>query len=546
MKFKFKFQQLTILAAAAIFATPAFSQKNKDLPTESVEVTREFDARLLETNKIEVTPLLPALDTTTKRQEYSVVPRLLKVNYEAPVLRPVGMKAAKKEKIYNGWFKLGGSVPVGALGEGGYYFSQKDKFDGKISLRHHSTNFKSLENQRFMDNNATVSGNYYVNQNTAVEGKIGYTYDRVHFYGYNHDSLNFEREAVQQNFKMPEISVRLFNAERTKTDLNYSIQPKLYVLNDYYSNKETGFDLNMSATKWFAEKHPFRMNVRTDFTSFRDTGKQTLNNIYLQPSFTFHADFLQLKIGGNFASHRDVWSIFPDAELTLRVWGDGIQIFGGATGDLRKNTFRSMTEYNPFLQIRGSKLRNTKWMNFYGGLKGNLGWLEYTGQIGYGEARDLALFQTLYTAGQPTRFTVLYDTSKIYNLQGSIKLKPFANLTLSGTLSQNVYTLSNESNAWGLPGLEGNFTGRYALLGGKAAAQADVYIADRIRYRNLETNLPAKSGALVDLSIGGSYNLTETIGLFLNINNLLNNKRERWHDYPIYGMNVVAGVQGKF
>ncbi len=535
----------TILAAAIVlFAAPVFSQKEKEIPTESVEVTRIFDARLLETNKVDVTPLLPALDTSTKIQNYTVTPRLLTVGYDAPILRPVGMKAAKKEKIYNGWFKLGAGIPTSLLGEGGYYFAQKDKFDGKISVRHHSANAKSVENQRFMDNNLSLSGNYYVNPNTAVEGKIGYNFDRVHFYGYP-DSLEFTEPAVRQEFRMPEISLRLFNAERTSTDLNYSIAPKVYFLKDFYSNKENGLELNMSATKWFAEKHPFRMNIKTDFTSFRDTGKQNINNIYLQPSFTFHADFAKIKVGGNFASNRDVWSIFPDAEVVLRVWGDGIQVFGGATGDLRKNSFRSLTEYNPFLQIRGSKLKNTKWQNYYGGVKGNLGWLDYSGQIGYGTAKDLALFQTLFEAGQPTRFKVIYDTVKIYNLQGSIKLTPIKNLTLSGTLSQSVFTPSNEDAAWGLPGLEGNFTGRYALLGGKAAAQADVYIANRISRTDVE-NISGKDNALVDLSIGGSYNFTENIGAFLNINNLLNNKRQRWHDYPTFGMNVMVGVQGKF
>lgn len=536
-----KFQALVLLCFAA---TAAFAQPGKDLPTESVEVVKEFDARLLETNKISVTPLLPALDTTTKKQAYDVSPKPLAIKYEAPKLRPVGMKTTGKEKIYNGWVKAGVGVPTSFLGEGGYYFGKKDKYDAKAWVRHHSMNAKNRENQRFMNNDAQLSGNYYINQNTAVEGKIGYSFDRVHYYGYDDDSLSFDAEAVRQDFKMPEISLRLYNSERTSTDLNYYIQPRFYALNDFYSNKETGFDLTMGATKWFAEKHPFRMNIRTDFTKFRDTATQNLNNIYLQPSFTFHANFLKAKIGGNFVSNRDVWSVFPDAELVLRIWGDGIQIFGGATGDLRKNTYRSIAEYNPFIQIRGSQLKNTRYLNYFGGVKGNLGWLEYSGQVNYGDARDLALFAN-DTLAVPTRFGVRYDTVQIFNIQGTVKFSPIKNLTISGTLSQSVFELENEEAAWGLPGLEGNFTGTYSLLEGKATIKAECYIADRIRYIG-DGGEAAKDNALFDLSLGGTYHFSKNAGVFLDINNLANNKRQRWHNYPIYGTNIMLGVQAKF
>jgi hypothetical protein len=526
-------------------STNIFAQKDKDLPTESVEVVKEFDARLLETNKISVTPLLPALDTFTKRQDYNIPPKPLAVKYDAPKLRPIGMKTGAKEKIYNGWVKAGAGVPTSLFGEAGYYFGKKDKFDAKFWARHHSANFKSLENQRFMNNDFLLNGNMYLNKNTAVEAKIGYSYDRVHFYGYDHKVDTFSKERVRQDFKIPEIGFRIYNSERTSNDLNYSIEPKFYVLNDYYSNKETGFDLNMSATKWFAEKHPFRMNIRTDFTTYEDTAKQKLNNIYLQPSFTFHANFMKLKIGGNFASNRDVFSIFPDAELNLRIWGDGIQLFAGALGDLRKNTYRSISKYNPFIQMRGSNIDNTKYYNYYGGLKGNLGFLEYSAQGGYSTASNLALFQTLFETDEPTRFKVLYDSAKIVNLQGSIKLVPIKNLTVTGTLSQNIYKMAKESNAWGLPGLEGNFTGKYTLLDNKVAVKTEIYIADKIE-RLAADGTSGKDGALVDVSLGGSYMVAKNFGVFLDINNILNNKRQRWHNYPNYGTNILVGVQAKF
>jgi hypothetical protein len=512
-------------------------------PTDKVDVIKNFDAQLLDANKLKVTPTLPALDTTTKYQDYVVPPHPVNVDYDAPKLRPLGMKSATKEKDYDGFVKLGGGIPRSVYGEAGYGFGTK-QFHGRAWARHHQANFQDLANQRFSNTDVLLNGGGVVNKTLGLDANVGYTYDRVHFYGYDHELDTFDAERVRQNFRILDIGARLFNAERNDADLNFHVAPKFYNMRDNYANTENGFDLNFGANKWFAEKHVLRLNIRTDFTTFEDTVKQRLNNIYLQPSFTFHTDFMRLKIGGNFASNRDVFHVYPDAELNLRVFGDGIQIFLGANGDLRKNTYRSMSDYNPFLEIRRSELRNTDWRNYFGGIRGNLGWLDYSVQGGYSTANNLALYQTFYTNEDITRFQVIYDTARIYNVQGTIRLMPMEGLTVSGTLSNNIYNLENEA-PWGLPRLEGNFGAIYKLLEGKAQARANFFIADGISHLD-EIGRPDKTGALYDLGIGGSYFFTNNIGVFLDINNLLNNKRERWYNYPMYGLNVLGGITARF
>ena len=47
---------------------------------------------------------------------------------------------------------------------------------------------------------------------------------------------------------------------------------------------------------------------------------------------------------------------------------------------------------------------------------------------------------------------------------------------------------------------------------------------------------------LIDLSLHGDYFFTKTIGVFFELNNLLDNNRERWVNYPSFGFNAKAGV----
>jgi hypothetical protein len=538
--------------ALAFCALSQAALAQNDLQGDNVTVVKSFDAQLLEANKINVPPTLPPLDTSTQRQTYTVPPHPSNIKYDPPKLRPLGMKAAPKEDAYNGYVKLGGGVPNTIYGEAGYFFKAEDKFDGKVWLKHHRLSAdKAIENQMFQKTEGLISSNIFLPNNLATQVDIGYTYDRINFYGYDHDSLEFSPERTRQDYKILDLGARLYNSKRNDADLNFSVAPKFYLLSDYYSNKENQFSIDLAASKWFNEQHVLQVNIRPDLTSFNDTVSQKLNNIYLQPSFTLHFDMLQVKIGGNFVNNRDEFSIFPDAELTVRVWGDGVQAFAGITGDLRKNTYRTLSEYSPFIQIRGSKLRNTRWDNYYGGVKGNFGWLEYNGQVGYSKASDLALHQTLFTNEGITRFRVIYDTVRIFNLQGTVKITPIKNLVITGTLSQNVFdnettdSSADELAVWGLPEIEGDFAAIYTLLEGKASIRSSLHMADRITFLD-EAGDRVKSKALLDLNIGGSYYFTKNIGAFLDINNILNNKRERWYRYPTIGTNFLVGITARF
>ena len=42
------------------------------------------------------------------------------------------------------------------------------------------------------------------------------------------------------------------------------------------------------------------------------------------------------------------------------------------------------------------------------------------------------------------------------------------------------------------------------------------------------------------------YFVTENIGAFLQVNNIANNRRQRWQNYPTLGLNALVGVTARF
>jgi len=116
---------------------------------------------------------------------------------------------------------------------------------------------------------------------------------------------------------------------------------------------------------------------------------------------------------------------------------------------------------------------------------------------------------------------------------------------LAGTVSVNAYDLDNQERAWHLPATEFNVNATYKMLEEKLLLKGELFVANGVPYITPEGNTD-NLNALLDVSAGAEYIITENISAFLDINNLLDNNRERWNSYQTYGLNVLFGVQARF
>ena len=538
------------LLLALVLAAPLAIQA-QTLPSENVTVLKNFEAQLLDAERINVDPSLPAPDTARSAQVYRLPYRELNIDYPPPSIRPYGMRREKMGDSYHGIIRAGGGFPNSLYGNGSYRYLFEDKMDLGIHVNHHSASFKKLENQRFSNTDAGLDGTYYFDQGFAINAGLGYALNNVFFYGYNEDptfsdTIMVPADDVRQRFSTIRLHGGILNGERTVADFNYGAHLDAYFLNDSYASKEKGFDLKIHGTKWFDKKHSLNVLLRTDFTFFEDTIPKKLHNFYLIPAFTFHADAFNIKAGVNIASHNDKFDYFPDVLFTLNILGSQLAAFAGAEGTLQKNTFQSLTTYNPFL-ISRPELRNTRIMHVFGGVKGNVSFFEYSGQVGYKGTRDLALFQLQENPLVPShrRFEVLYDTVSIININGSLIVDLMEGLRIMGTVNQNIYTTTQQEKAWHLPALSINGAVQYTTLEDKLVLRGELYMENGVPYLNEEGKADYLN-ALFDVSLGAEYFFTKNIGAFVKVNNLADNQRQRWLYYPTYGINALAGVSARF
>ena len=541
---KYLFALLTTLLCLPAFAQPG-------LGDEQVEVIKNFEAQLQEAEKISTTPTLPPVETERADFTYSLVQKNLNVEYPAPTIRPLAMRREELPENYKGYLKAGVGLPFGFFADGSYYtFQEQQNFDFGVNVLHHSADSDDPENQQFMYNGAALYGTYYTEQGLAVRGDIGYTSDRVHFFGYQPagiDTSGIPAEDVRQTFNIIDLGLKAYNSERTVADFDYSAEVDFYTMTDDFAVDEQGTRIDLSGTKWFNASYPANVRVIADFTGFEDTTKQELNNFYVQPNFTFVRDRFRAKVGVNMAWSNDEFNIFPDVEGYYSILGNRLGAFAGVTGSLRKNTFRSLTDYNPFLISRapGLTIANTRYLDFYGGVKGDLGTVQYSAQAGYKTTDNLPLYLLIDDDRIAQRFRVVYDSVGIVNIQGSATAELIENISAVLSFTYNSYSTEREEKAWHLPSTTVNLGARYTGLEDKLRVRADIYLENGVPFRNEQGEADNLNG-LFDLSLGADYFFSEKLGGFVQLNNLAGNKRQRWRFYPTYGINVLAGVTARF
>jgi len=398
----------------------------------NVTIISSFEARLTDATRVQVTPVPMAADTNRRRLQYNVVDRPLNIDYPAPLIRPRGVGREKAAPTKNGYINIGAGLPGALYGDLSYDLSGVDNADLGIYARHHSFNNTSkIENQKSSDTEFGVEGSYLFDQGFAVSAGANYETQSRYYYGYNFpeglsdttELPSFTDDQVRQRFNTFGVHGEIFNGTRTAANIDYKAGIDLYLMDGDPAVRENGIDFRVEATKWIADDTPLDFKLRTDFTSYKDTSSQNLNNIYFSPSYTTPiAGKYRLKIGVNLTSQDDDFDIFPDVSLTAPIIDGLLSAFIGAEGSLQKNTLRSLSDYNPWVEPR-LRIRNSEYTRIYGGVDGTISGI----------------------------FDVIYDDANIVTLQATATAEPIEHLSVNATVAQRFYSLEDEEKPWHLP-----------------------------------------------------------------------------------------------
>ena len=198
-----------------------------------------------------------------------------------------------------------------------------------------------------------------------------------------------------------------------------------------------------------------------------------------------------------------------------------------------------MAGFNPWI-AQPINVFNTRNAEMYVGLKGNAGeHFSYMAKVGYVQRNNVALFLNDSADGKTYRVTSEPKINSI-RLQGEVSYqKGDAFYWNAGIKVQTFGSLTINKEAYGLIPVEISSHLR-AKIAKDFYFTADLFYFEGNYYKTKAAT--GRTKVAIDMNAGLEFKVADQFSLWLQLNNIFNNKYERWHQYQVYGFNLLGGL----
>ena len=525
----------------------AQTRNSDDTTKKMVVITSAYKPVLKPATKINFLAALPAQDTTKPTlQRYNVPAQNLFFSYLPVALKPLALPADSiPQWVNSNYVKAGFGNYSSPYAEAGLSFG-----DGKTSLINffgkHISQKGSIPFQQYGHTTFNFMGLYSTNANMEWRTKIGFDNRSQYYYGFQPDTLKFEKDSLRQKYNTISGMIGLRNKEVNSLGISYDPTLTINLFSDNRSGRETSFILNAPLSKTINEEFTANIILNANITTLKNFSDTTIkNNLFsISPLLTVKKRSFTLNVGfipswDNGTSH-----ILPNLTAVVRIKDEKFVVQAGWIGYYQKNSYQSLSVTNPWIRQPDS-LFNTRIQEKYAGFKGSAGsHFSYNARLSLLNYNNPVLFLNDSLDGKT--FSPVYESAlKVLRISGEVGFTVQEKFSLlAGAAINNFSGLEINDKAWGLLPLEITGSLRWQVLK-DLQFKSDLFISNGALYR---TKLGTKErlGGAFDLSAGATFSVLPQLGIWLQFNNILNNKYERWHQYQVLGLNVLGGIVYSF
>lgn len=542
--------RINVFVLSFIFSCIAAASVAQDTTRKkTIDITSSFKPVLREAAKINFNAAPPAADINRPVLQYVVPAQNLFFTYQPTPLQPVALQSDSANFWENSnYIKVGvGNVTLPYIQTGFSFGDGKNTFYNVFAS--HFSSKGSLPFQKNSRTDVAATATIKTKSNLEWNGKIGFKSDEYFLYGYRPETLVFTKDQLRQQFQTFGGKLSLRNIEPTTYGIDYDPNIKISVFNGSYDiNKATEANtvLNIPVRKTVGKSFAVDLGLTADLTNYRPRNKETIQNnlFYVSPALLLTTPNLYVKAGMIPAWDNKAFNLLPNlmADITTNDQRFTIQL--GWIGYYDKGSYERFASINPWIAQPG-ELLNTKVDEKYAGFKGSaLNHFTYSAKLGLIKYNNIALFANDTVDGKT--FQTLYASSmNALQLHGELGYMQGEDFSATARLTMNQFSkIRGQERAWGLLPLEFDVLLRWKIMK-DFWLRSDLNIWDGAAYRTLDKEL-RKGEAAFDLSAGLEYRITKQLNLWFQMNNIFNNKYERWNQYQVYGFNVLGGVVFSF
>ena len=349
-------------------------------------------------------------------------------------------------------------------------------------------------------------------------------------YGFS-DGSRTDIDPTKQKYNTFGFNLGIKNSDQ-KSPLDYSLNTGFYTLDDNFSAKENGFTGQLRLSAPLLDNVNLFSDVDLLLTKYEDITDINRKIIKIKGGVGYELGQLSITAAANIALTNDSISNSNDFKLYPYVTAnyqlsDQWLISGGLVGDLEAVTLKSLSMENPFIAQSVPLTHTNKQLELFGKLSGQL-----TQQFDLSAGFSYANYENLYFYTDTLRFSLAYETdaTNTINLFAAFNYNHQNIFSLSTRFDYLNYSTKILSEAWHRPTFVSNTSARFRI-NEKLNLGSALSVLSGIKGFNPETGLNEKLDTIFDLGFDLNYQINDKFTGFVELDNVLSNKYERFINY---------------
>ncbi len=590
------FNQIFVVCFIFLGMGYGYAQPGGNLGQIELKVTEKFRAEVGESKKISSKPDFKDTTTSKLKLNYRISSKPVEVKFSPDPISPARIAKVPVEDLNQGMLRMGYGLYLTPLAEGYWNSDRSSQKSYGFWGRHFSTvqGAKTIFTNNGMSENELGAYFNRFYQDFTWATKLSGNWNKYSYYGID-EMPNLENKIVQDFIAEPgKPPVNRFSqyeivtgiSEKNAKDLGMLKDARLeyYYLGDAYGADENRFqfftdwdlptgekplnlELNLSAlglgfdSTALGEESTF---LKSQFDSVYSL-KQSNFTVQVKPSIDLVLSNLFFRFGVNlYANNYDAdltggkfnMFFFPEVEVYFPFVEDVLSIYGGINGQVTQNSYRNLTEDNPYISpaFISKPSRNT---DIYVGLEGLLSaTTSFNLKGGILLQKDLSIYyrdpayRASYFVDSLRSFPaldLLYDNSETFYVRGEMSVNMDNNLQAGLFGELRSYDLSNFKAAWHLPSFLAGLNFQYTYRE-KLKLRTDWnYVGQRTAFdQDLMPSISAKLPGYLDVGLNFEYLYNSRLSGFVNVSNLLNQQYDLYLGYKAQRINFLMGFAYRF
>lgn len=524
-----------------LLSSSAFAQKNL---SEQVNVVRAYKPILAEAVKINSNAEIKFEQEGKTTPEYHFLSHRIDSNLKLNAVAVEKMKNESIAKLYRYYIRMAGGNYRSSYLEAWANNLRSKEWILSTHYRHRASasSLKNYDNMAFSENTINANAKRIYNKQT-VSLALLYDRDVNHYYGYNHSKFELEPRSVRQQYDLFGLQSEIISNHNNTNEIKYNGRFDFYTLKDFFNATENRFSLNASGV--YKE---FESKILFDFAKYADTLDQENNLFGMENLMHLKESGIDINIGFNMYQEfgkTNLFHIYPNVSASYDYTDFDAKIYAGLKGGMRKNSLRTIYTENPFVRDNINIENTNEKINLYAGIRGRID-SKNSYQINISYLKTDNEMYYLADADTVTRYHVIYDGADASEMQISLNYAHQSNekLRINGNFEYRIFNTDTLDVALFKPSTRLALSAEYNIAN-KFLLNTELYGYSKMNSATITGQRKEIEGG-VDLNIGIDYRYSKMISVYLNLNNLLNYKRENYLFYPGFGFQAMLGASFRF